>query len=309
MRFFKKLFLLSCLLLQAQVSFGLSIRDINQGVVKVDLMKGNLGRYFTAKEIDDYNKAWILKGGLPQVVAANEPNRLTDPGHNRCGDNVLPASQCPTAQQTAWNNGQGCINQTEYNYALNNAIAPLCAQWNPTQFVGWCRCGCFEKSTQILTRVKAENRLAQVGVDVLNQDIFDAYTMTDDSTLYAPIWEARTITATTVGTEEKPLVWVHLENGSSIGLTEEHAVLTAEGIMLTAKELQAGQHQMVTAEGEPVLIKEIQRVATKDPVYNLLTDAGLNHKGHMVVANGVVVGDIMWQNTLAKDLQRVVVRM
>ncbi len=106
-----------------------------------------------------------------------------------------------------------------------------------------------------------------------------------------------------------PLVWVHLENGSSIGLTEEHAVLTAEGVMLTAKELQVGQHQMVTAEGEPVAIKDIQRVATNDPVYNLLTDAGLNHKGHMVVANGVVVGDIMWQNTLAKDLQRVVVRM
>ncbi len=309
MKFFKKIFLLSCLLLQAKASLALSIRGINQDVIKVDMMKGNLGRYFTTREIDDYNKAWVLKGGLPQVVAAGETNRLTDPGHNRCGDNVLPASQCPTAQQAAWNNGQGCINQTEYNYALNNAIAPLCAQWSPTQFVGWCRCGCFEKSTQVLVRGKADHQVAIAGVGALDKDIFDAYTMTDDSTLYAPIWEARSITATTVGTEEKPLVWVHLENGSSIGLTEEHAVLTAEGVMLTAKELQVGQHQMVTAEGEPVAIKDIQHVATKDPVYNLLTDAGLNHKGHMVVANGVVVGDIMWQNTLAKDLQRVVVRM
>ena len=28
----------------------------------------------------------------------------------------------------------------------------------------------------------------------------------------------------------------------------------------------------------------------------------------MIVANGLIVGDLMWQNTLAKDLNSVIVR-
>jgi hypothetical protein len=91
-------------------------------------------------------------------------------------------------------------------------------------------------------------------------------------------------------------------------LSTEHAVLLSSGEMVAARELDAALHSLVTEKGEIVAISKIERRATDDDVYNVLTDAGLSHKGHLIIANGLVVGDIMWQNTLAADLHAVIIR-
>ena len=59
---------------------------------------------------------------------------------------------------------------------------------------------------------------------------------------------------------------------------------------------------------DPSAILDITHERTSEDVFNVLASAGLSHKGHMIVANGVIVGDLMWQNTLAKDLNSIVVR-
>jgi hypothetical protein len=78
--------------------------------------------------------------------------------------------------------------------------------------------------------------------------------------------------------------------------------------MVAARELDPALHSLVTENGQFVPIARIERKATDRNVYNVLTDAGLSHKGHMIIANGLVVGDIMWQNTLAADLHAIVIR-
>jgi len=78
-------------------------------------------------------------------------------------------------------------------------------------------------------------------------------------------------------------------------------------MMVAAKDLQIGQ-TLVRQDGSPNQIAAITRVPTDDEVYNVLTDAGLVHQGHMIVAGGVIVGDLMWQNTLATDLDAIIVR-
>jgi hypothetical protein len=60
---------------------------------------GDLGRYFTPGEIATYK----LKAKKMRQVAARdgEQNRLTDPGHKRCGNDVVPVSACPKHQKLA----------------------------------------------------------------------------------------------------------------------------------------------------------------------------------------------------------------
>jgi hypothetical protein len=42
-------------------------------------------------------------------------------------------------------------------------------------------------------------------------------------------------------------------------------------------------------------------------VFNFLT-TGKTKKGHLIVAEGIIVGDLMWQNTLGNELNEVAVR-
>jgi hypothetical protein len=266
-----------------------------------------LAKYFTEGEIAQYKRA-LDEANLSEAHALDgEVNRLTDPNHNRCGDDQIPYGDCPPYQTFAWNDGNGCINATEYNYAMGNAIAPLCAPFDRTTYVGWCRCGCFEKTTTLRAIALSSGAEEQAVVSTIGADTHEVFAMTEDSTWGAFSLEPRTLTATTVGDEELPLVWVRLANGVSLGLTTQHAVLLSSGVMVTAEALSTSD-VLVAEDGQPVAITGIDRSPTTDPVYNVLTDAGLSHKGHLIVANGIVVGDIMWQNTLAADLGDVVVR-
>ena len=268
----------------------------------------SLSRYFSSAEITEYKNA-LSQAGLAPLKAngGDDINRLTDPNHNRCGNDVLPVGECPQYQELAWNDGNGCINVTEYNYALANAIAPICSPFDETQFLGWCRCGCFEKTTTLRAISLRNGEEVQANVSEISADSHEVFAMTEDSTLSSMSLAPRALTATTVGDEELPLVWVRLANGVALGLTTEHAVLLSSGIMVTAESLTTSDF-LVAEDGQPVAITQIDRSPTADPVYNVLTDAGLAHKGHIIVANGIVVGDIMWQNTLAADLGDVVVR-
>jgi hypothetical protein len=121
------------------------------------------------------------------------------------------------------------------------------------------------------------------------------------------VFESRPVIATTVGPEEKPLVVIITKDGRRLGVTEQHAVLISTGEMLKAVDLTTDQ-ELVNHTGELVGIERIERIHTSAPVHNFLTDAELDPYGHLIVAEGLVVGDIMWQNTLAKMLGEVIIR-
>lgn len=279
--------------------------EARAAIVQVDEVE--LAKHFTPEEIARY-KALMAGKTTVDTSTSDEQNRLADETRNRCGDDELPVDDCPPAQDLAWNGGNGCINATEYVYAQKNAIAPLCNPVRPQVFAGWCRCGCFEKSTELYAMDSVIGRAQMARVDTITTD-WQVLAMKDTGTVDVPEFAPRPITATTVGSETKPLVWVNLDNGRSLGLTEQHAVLLSTGEMIPAHALDASTHQLVSRWGEFVGIHSIERIATPDPVYNVLTDAKLDHLGHIIVANDMIVGDIMWQNTLAVDLWKVIVRM
>lgn len=240
-----------------------------------------------------------------------EPNRLAGPdgnpmpNQNRCGDNQIPVSDCPAYQNLAFFTNH-CINGTEYSYAQSHSIAPLCSQLNPTVYIGFCYCGCLERSTGILTVDPGSGKASSQRIDSIVVGA-QVHALTGGATLSALQFAPRGVAATTAGGEKTPLVVLHLADGATLSATEQHAILLSTGMMVAAKDLQVGQ-RMVRQDGSPSEIRQITREPTSDDVYNVLTDAGLVHKEHVIVAGGLLVGDLMWQNTLAKDLNAIIVR-
>lgn len=256
----------------------------------------------------------VLSFAYPTLSSAQVPadptNRLPDIAGNRCGDNQIPVAECPDYQEYAWNGGAGCINVTEYNYAKANSIAPMCGLTNRTRYIGWCRCGCFERSTRIYVHDVASATAKWVPVDSLpNQESkLGIYTLAADATLQNPSWTVHSMLDTTVGPEEKPLVYVRTEGGSVLGLTEQHAVLLSTGHMVRAVELTPDS-VLVKMNGDLERIVELWRAPTADPVFNMLTDAAVENKtGHLVFAEGIIVGDIYWQNIIDDELRQTEIR-
>jgi hypothetical protein len=198
----------------------------------------------------------------------------------------------------------------EYQFAITNSVAPLCGfPMHPTVYIGWCRCGCFEKGTSIAMMDRSSMTRASVLVEDVEsvRDTLDAVTMTSESELDGLAFESRPVLATTAGPEEKPLVVVIMGDGRRLGVTEQHALLLSTGEMVKAVDLTT-RDELVDESGAFVDIASIERVYTSADVFNFLTDAGLDPKGHLVIAEGLVVGDIMWQNTLAKQIGDVILR-
>jgi len=246
------------------------------------------------------------------TVVASAQNRIAGPdgnpipNQNRCGDNQISVADCPQYQNLAYSNGAGCINLIEYQYSQGHSIAPLCSPLDPHTYIGFCYCGCLERSTGIFVFDPESGKSSSRPIDRIAAGA-QVQALTETATLSALQFTPRGVEATTVGAEKHPMVALRMADGTALAATENHAILLASGMMVAAKDLAVGQ-TLVRHDGSPSQIAEISRVPTDDDVYNLLTDAGLVHQGHMIAANGLIVGDLMWQNTLATDLNAIIVR-
>jgi len=246
---------------------------------------------------------------LAFVHVAGATNRLLDPGYNRCAnDATIPAGQCTQYQDLAWAGGNGCITQEEYLYAEANFIAPLCSPFNPQQYLGYCRCGCLARQTEVFVEQASGAQWVEIEALPGHEAETKLFSLAANATLASWDYGTAGLTAMTIGPEQKPLVWVTTTAGQSIGLTETHGVLLATGFMARASELQVGD-TLVDIDGVPQKIVNIDRRMADGDVYNVLTDAGLNDKpGHVIFANQLAVGDLYWQNILESEFRQLVIR-
>ncbi|WP_046006537.1 hypothetical protein [Pseudoalteromonas rubra] len=247
-------------------------------------------------------------GGYDPTPA--ETNRFLDQTYvdqlkSRCNGTELTQAECRDYRNYARGN---CINNTEYNYAVQKNFAPVCNQFDPSKLIAVCRCGCFEVGTKISAREGKSNAITQVNVEALfnNEQKFDVLAFAETATMSNVHFDLEQIEDTTKGPEEKPLVIVHTESGIRIGLSEEHGVLLASGKMTVARNLQAGD-DLVKEDGSTDKIVAIESGAENQMVYNLLTTAE-EEQGHLVIANGLVMGDLYWQNILMSDMAKFKVR-
>ncbi|WP_039911795.1 Hint domain-containing protein [Cellvibrio mixtus] len=250
------------------------------------------------------------------AVAQTDPGRLKDATlASRCAASTLTQAQCAQYRQIAYYGYTspitgatvpGCITYNEYLYAGANSIAPICSQFPDAAgnypLIAVCTCGCFAEGTEVSVFDKntGASRIANIENIVKNPLAFSAAAATDNSTLSALVFESRDIKKVTFGPEEKPLVLITTESGKHIGLSTEHGVLLSNGTIVKAKTLNTGD-LLVLENGTADPIVDIATGEKDKTVFNFLTNS-TTENGHLIVAEGLVVGDLYWQNILESEI-------
>jgi hypothetical protein len=166
-----------------------------------------------------------------------------------------------------------------------------------------CECGCFPAETRILT---AEGYMPIADLlAAVSQEDHRLIIPTPEGLNPSPMLDASFFT---VGDESQPLIRIVAENGRSITLTEIHPVpiwTGTEQAMVQAVSLYTGD-TIYNADGSHVRIAKIERLSNKAPikVYNVNTKAE-GGDNHTLIAEGLMIGDLAWQNQLALRSSRI----
>ncbi len=218
----------------------------------------------------------------------------------RCLDRPITPAQCQLRLDHALNNGM--ITRRAYDWAIANGYYPVIDFFDNT-IAAICKCGCFDPDTRISARLNG------VVLEVAAGDITQQHqllALESDATRQALHQDYRDINVITKGPEQTPLYRFVLSNGKQLAVTQHHGMVLNDGRVIAAKDVTTTD-QFIAANGDVVAIDAIDRVSIDTDVVNFEThgDSDLNH---IIVAEGVLVGDLVWQNQRAADLGRVTIR-
>jgi hypothetical protein len=216
----------------------------------------------------------------------------------RCGNEITPEA-CAGLTSSA----------RVLNYIADDAVAWLTANgYCPVgydsgdghgahlQYV--CKQGCFAEDTEILSGFTADGEpLTTAASQIKAADTL--MSMADESSLAEVGLVPRPIGAPIHGPEKPPLFAFALANGSTLRVTQHHPMVLASGIIVEARQVKSGA-SFVGFDGKPVAITSITRERTTGEVYNFET-ASDTELGHIIVAEGVLVGDLKLQDDLARE--------
>ncbi len=217
----------------------------------------------------------------------------------RCMDIGIGPNECRAELDYALNHG--LITRRAYDWALANGYYPVINRHGQINAI--CKCGCFEGETQISVRLNGKE-LTIAAKDVTRQHQLKA--LSADATLSALHQEFLPVQTLTAGPEKPELYQFALSNGRKLTVTQHHGMVLSDGRVVAAKDVTADQ-RFLSANGEVVDIDRIARLPASGEVVNFET-SGQDDLNHIIVAEGVLVGDLIWQNQRSADLGRIVLR-
>ncbi|KZN49713.1 Hint domain-containing protein [Pseudoalteromonas luteoviolacea] len=218
----------------------------------------------------------------------------------RCVYQPIGTSACHMRIDWAVQNGK--ITQRAGDWGKANGFYPVIDMFSHA-IAAVCKCGCFEQDT--LIRVLKDGKIQDIRAkDLGTEDSLVA--LNDDATLSNMSTEVFEMKARTKGPETPALYVFTFEDGNELKVTQHHGMLIGDGTMVAAKDVKVG-HSMYNAEGVELKVASIEREYTKFDVYNFETQGDVT-TNHIIVANGMFVGDLTWQNQFAADLGKVIVR-
>lgn len=163
-----------------------------------------------------------------------------------------------------------------------------------------CQCGCFTGDMSLLT---TEGWLTfQNAALSASKKPFRVAVPGREGKLFASEWLANK--DFTVGPEEKPVIRLETTDGSAVHLTENHPVLIVredEQVMVQAKSLRVGD-SLLRMDGQSTSIKRLNRFllpAQDKKVFNVDTKEK-TAEGHVILVNGLQMGDVKWQLRLSE---------
>ncbi|HNN93742.1 MAG TPA: Hint domain-containing protein [Pseudomonadota bacterium] len=154
---------------------------------------------------------------------------------------------------------------------------------------------CFEAETLLLTESQA-GTLAWISANQIGSGT-RLIALDEESTPRLPRLKPRAIKVITQDLAKSALYVFRLSNGRQLKVTPNHGMLLANGQVVAAHTLSIGA-RFVNTDGSIVRVEELSTEQTARNVFNFEVEAEAQ-KGHFIVAEGVFVGDLMWQNKLA----------
>lgn len=197
---------------------------------------------------------------------------------------------------------QGLITIDAYNWGLTNGYYPVIGRRNTVDAV--CKCGCFEASTRILTQ-DAEGFSAWIAAKDITKET-TLFALNETATLSRPSFNTKSILASTKGAEHPALYVFELDNGNTLKVTQNHGMLLSDGRVVEARTLDTGA-EFVALDGSRVRVTNLRFEHTQEDVYNFEVESQFS-AGHIIAAEGVLVGDMAWQNQLGRELGSIAVR-
>jgi len=247
---------------------------------------------------------FLLMSLLSSTLLFAQNNKMLDTSlqFDRCkGD--ISAEVCKMGQNRAYQ--ESCISYEEWKTGQQQSKMPICVG---TKFLGWCMCGCFHPDTEILSYVDTTSPASYVPIRLISEapKNFQVYGWARGSKILAPIARKVGIKGMTNGPEDKPLVVIKTDRMPELSVTTEHPVLLSTGEMVAAKTLKVGQ-QLVDQSGKLIQITQIENKMTDLDVVNLMTDSA-DMISHLVVAQGIMTGDLAWQNSMQSEEDALLLR-
>ena len=241
----------------------------------------------------------LLTGSLSSFAFAGEvppdaPGKLKEPKMwDRClpGMEAVPPADCRAATDAALKGS--CINIEEHAYAVNHGLAISCL--GPVMQSA-CPCGCFDADTRILGYDDNNSFSTWINVTKVGRNTPLAG-VSKNATLENLSLTAAKVSYNTNGPEIAAL-FVFNTAESTLSVTQNHAMLLSDGRLVAAKNVKKSD-KLIAMDGSPIAIRSIERKTTSKPVYNFGIANAHSDKEHLIVAEGLVVGDIYLQNSIS----------
>lgn len=261
---------------------------------EIALLEFKGGRNFMKELIQSWKHIIFVALSLPIASFAD--------GALRCPNGAFDAARCEIIRNDALR--VGCINEQTYRELVAGNRFPACVG---STLVGDCPCGCFAGDTSIDVELSHGEKAQMLAFLLFDQWQDHSVSALEDSARLNDIrLVPRELNRATVGKERLPLVVLSLSNGRTLRLTQKHPVLKHTGQMVTAREVTRGD-RVLDRRGQEVFVTRVERVREEGNVYNFETD-GTTLASHVVVAEGVLVGDLAWQNALEEELGGIAIR-
>jgi hypothetical protein len=224
---------------------------------------------------------------------------------------LTSTERCIGARDTDFCNGElqyalanQLITQEAYDWGTSHRYYAVISRNNTIEAI--CACGCFEENTRILLTVAEESVPRYVKIkDLKAEDL--AWALDTESTLHDLRLRGLPISRITHGPENLALYVFQLANDHVLKLTQHHGTVLDDGRVIAAKDVKPGDSFIDADSGDSVEVLAINRETTAHDVYNFNVE-GNSNLNHIVVAEGVLVGEIAWQNSLASELGQIQIR-
>lgn len=221
----------------------------------------------------------------------------------RCGT-ALPQATCFQMIDSAF--AIGLLTADGANWLRSNGFCPVHFDAGEGDLIyDFCPMGCFAAETQILTRGgdDGQSRYKPASKITGNDTLMS---MTDDASLQRFALAGRPLDRIVHGPEEPALYAFALANGATLRVTQHHPMVLDSGRIVEAEQVAADM-VFVGSDGAPVAIRSIARTPAVDDVFNFQTAAD-TQLGHIIVAEGILVGDLKLQNELAAEASSIAAR-